>query len=320
MQKVMSWIKENKLAAVLIVIVAALLLTRFDNTFFYNLSYNLRQKLNPTPMGTDVYYSDGYMGETGAYPAQDMAKLSVESGYGGGYGYYGNVVPQLDIEQRKLTKNAYLSVVVEDVNSAINNIAARADEVGGYLVSSNATTPEGLATGDISIRVPSDRLSETLEFLRGLSVKVVSENVSGQDITDQYVDVEERLATLNETKARYEEILADATDINDILNVTQQIMYIQDQIDYYTGQIEYLTASADSSLITVYLSTDELQLPYSPEQPWRPSVILKYAIRSLMQNLQDLGSVVIWVLVYAVVWVPLVLAVLFIQRRLKTRK
>ncbi|OGC47660.1 hypothetical protein A2886_02680 [candidate division WWE3 bacterium RIFCSPHIGHO2_01_FULL_42_13] len=313
MQKLITWIKQNKLSAVLIFVVVVLLLTRFDNSFFYNLSYNFRQKLNPTPMGTDVYYNEGYMGEaTGAYPAQDMMAQT--------YNYYGNVVPQLDIEQRKLTKNAYLSVVVEDVNSAISQISARADEVGGYLVSSNATTPEGLASGDISIRVPSDRLSETLEFLRGLSVKVVSENVSGQDITDQYVDVEERLATLNETKARYEEILADATDINDILNVTQQIMYIQDQIDYYTGQLKYLEASANSSLITVYLSTDELQLPYSPEQPWRPNVILKYAVRSLMQNLQDLGSVVIWVLVYAVVWVPLVLAVLFVKQRLKTRK
>ena len=314
MQKLTSWVKENKLSAVLIVILVALLLTRFDNTLFYNFSYNLRQKLGPTPMGTD---------EIGAYPIQGTAEMSTAPGYGGGiggYGYYGNVVPQLDIEQRKLTKNAYLSVVVENVDSAINKIAARADEVGGYLVSSNKTSPEGLSTGDISIRVPSDRLSETLEFLRDLSVKVVSENISGQDVTDQYVDVEERLATLNETKARYEEILTNATDINDILNITQQILYIQDQIDYYTGQLEYLDATASSSLITVYLSTDELQLPYSPDQPWRPNVIFKYAVRSLVQNLQDLGSLIIWVFVYAVVWVPLVLAVLFFKRQRKTRK
>jgi len=224
-------------------------------------------------------------------------------------------VPPTDQKNRLVITDTSLSLVVKNVKDELTKIQDLAKQQGGFLVDSNLTKPEQGGTGTITIRVPADKLSETLEALRGFAVKVVSEHVSGSDVTDQYVDLDARLAVLQQTKAKFETILAEATEVEDMLQVQQQLMSLQDQIDSVKGQQQYLEKSAELSRITVYLSTDELALPYAPDNAWRPGVVFKQAVRSLMGFLRDLGSMLIWVGVFAVIWVPVVLVIYVVRRK-----
>lgn len=294
MQKILAWIKENKLSAVLIAIVAFLFLGDYDSPTVYNEMFS-------SPEGKRM----------GGVQMESMVSDRAMPIAGGG-------APRLDIEDRKVSTNSQMSLLVKNVREALDSIKTFAKDNGGYMVNASQTSPEGLSNGNITIRVPADMLDKTMDYLRGYAVKVVSESVTGRDITDQYMDVEERLKTLNATKARYEAILDQATDVDEILNVTQQILYVQDQIDSLTGRLEYLDATANSSLVTIYLSTDELELPYSPDQPWRPQLVFKYAVRSLVEDFRSLGELVIWAGVYAIFWVP-ALVIFFVIRK-KTRK
>jgi len=156
-------------------------------------------------------------------------------------------------------------------------------------------------------------------YLRGLAVRVVTENTSGYDITDEYTDIEERLGTLEATKAKYEQILDSATEVDEILRVTEALIQVQDQIDYWTGRAEYLSETSETTLITVYLSTDEFELPYAPEQPWRPEVIFKTAVRSLISGARLLGTVTIWFAVYAAVLVPIFVIIRALSGREKRK-
>src|SRR5690606_35568276 len=110
---------------------------------------------------------------------------------------------------------------------------------------------------------------------------------------------EARLATLNQTKQIYQDMLGRATDVDEILRVQQSIFSVQDQIDSLQGQLQYLSNTTQSSLVTIYLSTDELSLPYAPGEPWRPQVVFKTAVRSLMMNLRGAADLVIWAVVYS---------------------
>jgi len=135
---------------------------------------------------------------------------------------------------------------------------------------------------------------------------VVSETVSGRDVTDEYVDIEARVATLLKTKAKFEEILAKAEKVQDILEVQRELINLQDQIDNFKGQQNYLEKSAQVSRVTIYLATDELALPYVPAEVWRPQVIFKQAVRSLIVVLRKMGTLIIWLGVYSVIWLPAV--------------
>lgn len=223
--------------------------------------------------------------------------------------------PPIAGDDRLVIQDTSLSLLVTDVAEAIAAIKNEAESRGGYLVQSNLSKPEEAASGSISIRVPSDELDDTLAAFRAIGLRVVHESVQGRDVTDQYVDLEARLETLETTKTKFLSILDNAVEISDILQVQRELVSLQSQIDRVVGQQKLLSQSAQLTKVVVYLSTDELALPYAPDTPWRPSVIVKLAIRSLVTNVRSLGSLLIWVGVYAVVWVPILVIIWYLRKR-----
>jgi len=219
-------------------------------------------------------------------------------------------VAPTDTTNRLVIQDTNLSLVVKDVSGVISQIESTAKSFGGYLVNSYLSKPETAASGNIIIRVPEAKRSEVLAALKSFAVKVVSESVSGTDVTDQYVDLQANLDILNKTKAKFEEISAKAYTVNDLLEVNRELINVQSQIDSIKGQQKYYEQSAKLSKITVYLSTDELALPYAPTNEWRPTVILKSAVRSLVSLFRSLGTLIIWL----VVFLPVIIPAIFLYR------
>lgn len=186
---------------------------------------------------------------------------------------------------------------------------------GGYMVSSQVSSPNEAPYGMVTVRVSSEGLSQALDYFRSLSIKVVSESLVGTDVTDQYVDIEKHIEKLTNTITRFEAILGQAQEVSDITNLNQQIINLQSQIDSLKGQQEYLSKNALLTKITLHLSTDDIALPYAPSETFRPGVIFKLAVRSLVSHLRDVATLIIWLGVYAIVWVPFVIAGWWLKKR-----
>ncbi len=225
------------------------------------------------------------------------------------------VAPVPEVKNRMTIQESYLSLQVKNVASSLSQIKKYAETNNGYMIDSNLSRPQDAPFGQISVRVPQKDLEKALEFFRSLAVKVVSENLSGYDVTDQFVDNEARMKILENNKSRFEDIMAKAVSVEDILRVQQEIFNLQSQIDSIKGQQDYLSKTSQMVRINISLSTDELALPYAPSNVWRPGVIFKRAVRSLIGSLQGLGSGVIWLVVYSVVWLPVVLIFFFLMKR-----
>lgn len=217
--------------------------------------------------------------------------------------------------QRMVSLNAHLSMVVKDIRKASNAMVIIAEKAGGYMVNRNISNPEGNGTANVTVRVLSTKLREVIESYKKLGVKVVSENVQGTDITDQYQDIGERLRVLVDTKEKFEAMLKSSTDVQDSLAVLREVQQLQYQIDNLKGQEKYLAASAQYSLITVTTSKDEYELPYAPEEPWSAQAVFKNAVRDLIRALRSVAETGIWFAVFAVIWVPVGLIAIFIYRR-----
>lgn len=256
-------------------------------------------------MGAPAAVSDSMLSRTG----------------GGVSSYYpGNPAPPTtNVKDRMVVQNSYISLVVRNVSETLTKIRTYTASIGGYMVNSSITNPEDNSSGDISLRIPSDKLEEALSKFKGFAVKVASENLTGSDVTDQFVDNEARLQVLNANMVRFKEIMNQAKEVSDILNVQQQIFNLQSQIDSIKGQNNYMQQTAKMALVTLYLSTDEYTLPYTPSEPWRPEIIFKTAVRSVIANLRGLASTIIWIAVYAVFWLPVLLLIIYFRRRSKTK-
>jgi uncharacterized coiled-coil protein SlyX len=251
-----------------------------------------------------------------AIPQRSMIGSS-ESVYPGTDSDYSPVAPVLDAVDRMVVETSTLSLLVKDVRQSQNDITAKTEELGGYMVSSQVYSPEGAENGVVTVRVPSENGKQAIAYFRSIGVKVVSENLVGQDVTDQYTDIKSRMETLETAKAKLEAILEKATVVTDILSAQREIINVQSQIDLLKGRVDYLEKTSQSVKITVSLSTDELSLPYAPSEAWRPKVVFKNAIRSLIGSARSVGSGLIWIGVYGAVLTPVLVVIYLLKRKTK---
>lgn len=296
-----AWVKKNLVLVTIIVVLAIVLLMQYKRS--QPMYYGDTGVMSEPAVMMDM------VGVGGRAESLSMTKSSAPMG----------IAPAPDVANRMVVTNSYLALVVENVVESVERIRNQVPSIGGYVVNSSITRPEEGGTATITIRIPSDKLGETLSSLKGQAVEVVSENLDGTDVTDQFVDNAARLTILEQNKARFEEIMESARTVEDIVEVQQQIFNLQSQIDSIKGQQKYLEETAKTSLVVVYLSTDELALPYAPDDAWRPAVIFKTAVRGLLTTAQSLGSLLIWAVVYSIIWLPILIIIILVSKRLSKK-
>ncbi|HUV46876.1 MAG TPA: DUF4349 domain-containing protein [Candidatus Bathyarchaeia archaeon] len=294
-----EWVKRNKLTVLLLLVIAYLI-------YRGNVPRltALPKAISPRSTTYEESISDS-----------GVARLNMPSVGGGGISSISQSAPTPEVKDRLVVEESYVSMLVKDVRQKVDEVIDYTQKEGGYMVSSNISQPEEAPFATVVLRLPSAKLKSTLDHLRTLAVKVTSENLQGWDVTDQYVDLEARLQTLEKTKAKFEEILNKAEKVDEILQVQRELINIQEQIDSLKGRQDYLKKTAENAKLTVYLSSDEWALPYAPAKPFRPNVIFKQAVRSLVMTLRGLAKLAIWLVVYSVIFIPVYLIFRLIKKR-----
>ncbi len=221
---------------------------------------------------------------------------------GGAPGGFTYSPPASDVE-RLVIKNANLSLVVDDPARSMSAISKLAEEMGGYVVSANLYETQ-LESGakvpraTITVRVPAERFTEALERIKQESKQIpLNENISSQDVTREYTDLQSRLRNLEAAEAQLKEIMASATKTEDVLNVYQQLVQVREQIEVIKGQIQYYEQSAALSAISVDLIANEAVQPLRIGI-WQPVGTAKNAVQALINTLQFIGRVLIWLALY----------------------
>jgi hypothetical protein len=220
---------------------------------------------------------------------------------------------QVDFSQRLIVRTASVRLLVDEVGPTAIQISELSRSVGGVLVNSTQREENGRPTATVTIRVPAERFEEVMEQLRGMAVRVSSEQVSAQDVTEEFVDVDARLRNLRATEERYLALLQQARTVEDILKVEQQLSNVRGQIEQLQGRLEFLRRSAQTSLITVELRP--LLASQTPIDGWSAWPVIAQAWAALLSALQFLIAAVIWLAVFSPLWIPGLLLIRSWRRR-----
>ncbi|HBD10239.1 MAG TPA: hypothetical protein DCZ69_18470 [Syntrophobacteraceae bacterium] len=211
---------------------------------------------------------------------------------------------------RLVIRNADLSIVVKDPETAMTAIAKLSEQMGGFVVSSNlyqAYKSDGLPIPEasVTIRVPAEKLDEALEKIKADAVEVQSENQTGQDVTSAYVDLESQLKNLEAAETQLMEIMKKAEKTEDVLNVFNQLTSIRGQIESIKGQMKYFEESAAHSAVTVQLVAEQKIQPIEIAG-WKPQGTLRDAIQNLIYFWQDFVD---FLIVFVVNFLPKLITV-----------
>lgn len=198
--------------------------------------------------------------------------------------------------ERMVIRMATLDLIVPDTRKALSEIEKLARELGGYVTSLNTYQYERGETASVTLRIPADQLDAALERLRGLATTVQRESISGEDITEEFVDLESRLRHLEAKEAQLLEFLKKAEDTEAVLAVYQHLSETQAEIEQVKGRMRFLQNQVAMATITVNLTPDEMAQPLETGG-WNLPRTVRTAVQLLLNVLEFLVKALIYLLI-----------------------
>lgn len=251
-----------------------------------------------------------------ATPVPPMATPAPTAAPGGA-----NALPSaVSRPNRMIIKNAEMQTTVEDTDVALDLATQVVGDTGGYIISSRVWFQDWLGVSykyaSVTMGIPVDRFELAMRRLRGLALSVDDERAAGQDVTDEYVDLDSRLGNLEATRDRIREFLDQAATVEESLRVNAELAKVEAEIETVKGRMNYLGDRSAFSTITIQLNP---ALPPAPmpeptpsptptpaPEPWSAGAVAADASHTLVSALQVLAEVLIW---FGIAVLPLALPV-----------
>lgn len=157
---------------------------------------------------------------------------------------------------------AELQLRVKNFESTISRLEHRATALGGYVVQSNvAKEGKEQINGTITIRIPQKYFQTFMKDAEGTAAEVIDRHVTGQDVSEEYVDLESRLKSKRAVEARLMDFMKSAAKTEDLLKISSDLSAVQEEIERIEGRMKYLQNQTQYSTITVSLYENKVVVP-----------------------------------------------------------
>lgn len=257
---------------------------------------------------------------TSAAAVQETAGSAMEdaaNGTDGGAGAAdlgsGALTPQ---DSRKIIYNATLWLETKQFDQASADLLEAASQAGAYVQSSESSgsAEQGDRSVYYTLRVPAENYSEFLNAA-AQAANLIRRSESSQDVTAEYVDLEARLASLEQQRQRLDELAAQAESLEDLLAIESQRSEVQYQIESYTGQMNVLQDQISYSTVDVYLDEVTELTPQSPSFISRVGSAFRGSWNGFVSVVQELVIGLIYLLPFLVVAAVVIALVVLLARR-----
>ncbi len=168
-------------------------------------------------------------------------------------------IPPSQTSDRKIIRNASLSLQVDDVEKFLGQARSIADEQKGLVTQASTTLKNDKLFANITLQVPSPAFDATISRLRQLAYKIDSENSTSQDVSEEFVDLDAQVRTLQVSEGTYLELLKKATSVNDTITIQRELNNVRTNIERIQGRLDYLQKKSDFSTITLTVSPKNFQ-------------------------------------------------------------
>lgn len=229
--------------------------------------------------------------------AGDTATISLAS--------VSNVQAATEAIDRKIIRNGELTLETESPTEGLRKITAAAESNGGFVVSSEfkqnpvSAGAKPSQTVIVIARVPATRFASALDQIRNAGERVVQERISGQDVSEEYLDLEARIRTKKALEAQFLEIMKQARKVEDALEVQRELADVRSDIESFEGRRRFLENQAALSTITT-----TLQMP-QPMVAATTSGFGDSIKRSFGDAIDTAVSIVLFIIQATIVMVPI---------------
>jgi hypothetical protein len=234
---------------------------------------------------------------------------------------------------RKVIYDGQIRLQAAETRKAMDAIVALVEGAGGFIAAANVSETSGdddQPLISLTLRLPAGKLNATLAGIREEADKVLSESLTSQDVTEEFVDIEAQLKNLKALEEELRFLLTELRDNPDadpakLLQVFDSIRATRGEIEQLEGRRQLLSNLVALATLNVSIEPLPAATPIVPTKPgWEPSTVAKGALRNTVEALQGLADAgirfALYILPVLLVTVgPFVLVGWFLYRRWKRR-
>lgn len=191
---------------------------------------------------------------------------------------------------KKIIKNASLNIEVEDYNKFNSLVHESAKQWGGYVAQEEQQSTEYKKENTLIIKIPVDQFDNIVQSLTAGKEKVLVKRITSQDVTGEVVDTRARMEAKRSARQRYMDLLKQAKNMEEILQVQTVIDNIQVEIESASGRVNYLTHA--SAYSTIQLTFFQVINPNAVDNTTEPSFGVK-VLNALKNGLVWMGDLVV---------------------------
>ncbi len=289
------------LAAIIVLILITGLPGSFINGNLQDNQYEIREELND-------YQSQDISFNKSSQPAPE-AKMRSANEQGQNLNMLTESSNMAEVE-RKIIMRANLSIEIKNIDEVDSRITNLIENYNGYIAdSSNWENQNKQKFYRYQLRIPADNFNQILSELDSDNFgQVLSRSVSGQDVTEEYMDLDIRLRNLLAQEERYRELLDKAEEVEEILKIEKELTRVRTDIERLQGRQNYLDNQINYSTITVDFRQPE------PISSGTPGIIkaLRNALNTMVKHIYQIINLIGTVIPYLF----LLILIYFIYKRL----
>jgi len=157
---------------------------------------------------------------------------------------------------------AELELRVKNFENTMQNLEEKAKKYGGYIAESSVTK-DGTeqVSGSMKLRIPQAHFQEFLNDAEGQAAEVLKRNINGQDVTEEYVDLESRLRSKRAVEERLLSFMKNAAKTEDLLKISADLASVQEEIEVIEGRMKYLENQTSLSTVSITLYETKVVVP-----------------------------------------------------------
>lgn len=225
--------------------------------------------------------------------------------------------PSLQDEQ-KIIKTARLAFETKDVEATHKKILQLASQYKGLVQNDNSGKDYNRIYKNMTVRIPTENFQQ---FIDGISEGVAyfdQKDISRQDVSEEFVDLEARLKAKRVLEERYLELLKKANKVEEMLQIERELSTIREEIEAKQGRLQYLQSQVSMSTVNIefYKTTAETGITQSYGQK------MKNALQGGWNGISVffLGILYLWPLFLVAIIVVIILRIFLKKRKPKNPK
>jgi Domain of unknown function (DUF4349) len=216
---------------------------------------------------------------------------------------------------RMIIRNANLALTVSDVEATLGSIRDIAQASGGYVATSQSQYVGEKVNATITLQVPATSFDGVVQQIEKLALKVDTEQVTSQDVTEEFVDAQAQINNLKATEQTMVRLLDRATQMDEILAIQRELTNVRGQIEKLQGRVNYLQRRSDFSTITIRVSPVSTPIDPNASSTWRPLKTISDAWQASLEAITTVVDVLLAIVFYLWWLIAIVALAVWLWRR-----